>query len=128
MRYTTVSLPGMIGLTLLATAIGQAKQTPVTASDVTVCLHNTIVATPGSIERAKQVAKNMFSSIGVNLRWHTDSDVQQGLIIDVVMTSGEPGDDEFGPLAEAYPFSGSMGHITVRYDRVHASAGISRDL
>ena len=128
MRLTTASLPGIISMTLFVTVIGQARQ-PEAPSDVTVSLSNSIVATPGTVERAKQVATAMFASIGVSLHWRgSGSESQVGLSVDVSLVAGEPGDDEAGPLAEAYPFAGSTGHITIRYDRVHNSAGISRDL
>ena len=127
MRRTTASLPAIIGITLLAAAAGQAKQ-PEGPSDVTVCVRNTIIATPGAIERAKLVAKNMFASIGISVAWRGElSEHEQGVFINVVLTSGGPGDEEGGALAEAYPFA--IEHdITIRYDRVHNSAGVSKEL
>lgn len=128
MPKTTASLPGIIGITLLATALGQAKELEA-PPDVTVCLHNSVVGTPGAVERAKLVAKTIFASIGINVAWRSScEEPQQGLSVDVLLASSASGEDEAGPLAEAYPFAGSTGHITVRYDRVHNSAGVSRDL
>lgn len=124
----TASLPGLIGITLLATVLGQARR-PDNMSDVTVCLHNSVVGTPGTVERAKLIAKNMFTPLGVNLIWRSSCpDPQTGLAVDVTLASSASGQEEAGPLAEAYPFAGVTGHITVRYDRVHNSAGVSRDL
>jgi hypothetical protein len=49
------------------------------------------------------------------------------VLVNVVLVSGNPEDEESGALAEAYPFA--LEHnISIRYDRVHNSAGISRDL
>jgi hypothetical protein len=71
----------------------------------------------------------MFASVGINIVWHACGPVHQpGLSINVLLTSGEAGEDSSGPLAEAYPFAGSTGHVSVRYDRVHNSAGVSKDL
>jgi hypothetical protein len=122
-----MNFPGMIVVTLLAAGAGQGKQ-PDATPDVTVCLHNSIVATPGAVERAKMVAKTMFASIGINLLWRgAGAETPPGLSIDVLIASGDS-EDESGPLAEAYPFAGSTGHITVMYDRVRNSAGLSGDL
>jgi hypothetical protein len=112
---------------LLAAAVGQARQ-PETTPDVIVCLRTSVVATPGEVERAKMVAKNMFSAIGINVAWRGElSDHEPGVLISVLLTAEYPGDDENGALAEAYPFA--IEHeITVRYDRVHSSAGVSKDL
>jgi hypothetical protein len=127
LHRTTVSLPAIIGITLFSAAGVQARHLD-TPTDVTVCLRNTIIATPGVVERAKQVAKQMFASIGINLAWRGDvPDHQSGVSIKVVLTSGWPGDEEPGALGEAYPFALDRG-ITVRYDRVHNSAGVSKDL
>jgi hypothetical protein len=123
---TTVSLPAIIGITLLAAAGSQAKQ-PEAPADVTVCLRNTILATPGAIERAKLVAKQMFASIGVSLAWRGELDREPGVLINVVLASGYPGDEQAGALAEAYPFA--LEHdINIRYDRVRNSAGASKEL
>ena len=127
MQLSAASLTGIIGF-LLVTAAGKAKQSDA-ASDVTVCLHNSIVAAPGAVERAKMVAKSMFASIGINISWRASTvEPPTGLTVDVELAAGESGDDESGPLAEAYPFAGATGHVTVRYDRVHSAAGVSRDL
>jgi hypothetical protein len=126
-RVSAASLPGIIGLTLLATVAGQAKQADA-VSDVTICLHNSIVATPGAVERAKMVAKRMFAAIGVNISWASAVEPPNGLLVDVVLATGDSGEDESGPLAEAFPFAGPTGHIMVRYDRVHNAAGVSHDL
>jgi len=125
----TASVPRIIVLTLLATALVQGKK-PDVMSDVVVCLHNSVVAGPGVVERAKQVARNMFASVGVNIIWPGSGPEPQqaSLSVDVLLTSAEPGDDDTGPLAEAYPFAGSTGHVTVKYDRVRTSAGPARDL
>jgi hypothetical protein len=127
LRTTILSLPTIIGITLLASAVGEARQ-PEGTPDVIVCLHTSVVATPGEIERAKMIAKSMFSTIGLNIAWREEvSGHESGVSIHVLLTSGSSGDDDSGALAEAFPFA--MEHeITVRYDRVHNSAGISRDL
>ena len=128
MRTTTASLPGIIALTLLATGMGQGKQLDAT-SEVAVCLHNSVVATPGAVERAKMVAKSIFASIGINVIWRSScSDPAPGLSVNVLLTSEESEEEQDGPLAEAFPFAGSTGHITIRYDRVRNSVGVSKDL
>jgi hypothetical protein len=128
LRTIIASLTAIITLTLPGTAASQVKETDAT-SDVTVHLHNSIVSTPGTVERAKLVAKTMFAPIGVNLRWRSnDSEPVEGLAVDMLLEGGEPGDEDPGPLAEAFPFAGSTGHIVVRYDRVRSAAGISREL
>ncbi|HEY3836475.1 MAG TPA: hypothetical protein VGL72_07885 [Bryobacteraceae bacterium] len=100
-----------------------------TVSEVNVRLHNAIVATPGTVERAKLVAKTIFAPVGVNVQWRNNaSESAKSLLIDMLLTAGDPADDESGPLAEAFPFAGATGHIVVRYDRVRMAAGISRDL
>ncbi len=117
-----------MNLAFLGTASAQLKDTDA-AADVTVHLHNSIVATPGVVERAKQVAKSMFAPVGVNVRWrNSDSELPEGLSVDMVLVGSEPGEEEAGPLAEAFPFAGTMGHIVVLYDRVRSASGISRDL
>jgi hypothetical protein len=95
-----------------------------------VNLHNSVVTTPGTVERAKQVAAKMFAGIGINVQWRaSDPEPQQGLSIDVSLISDEsPGEQDQAALAEAYPYAGATGHITVRYDRVRNSVGASRDL
>jgi hypothetical protein len=70
----------------------------------------------------------VFASIGVNIRWRTpNSEPADGISVDVLL-AGDDNRQEPGPLAEAFPFAGTAGHITVRYDRVRNSAGTSRDL
>jgi hypothetical protein len=87
------------------------------------------VSTPGAVERAKLVAKGMFASIGVNLLWRASCEEgHEALFINVLLADGERVNDADGPLAEAYPFDGLTGHITVRYDRVRNSAGVAREL
>jgi len=87
------------------------------------------VATPGSVERAKLLAKNMFAAIGINVVWRPqDADPQPGLNIDVILECHESDEQESGALAQAYPFAGVTGHINIRYDRVRSSAGLARDL
>jgi hypothetical protein len=113
---------------LLAAAAGQGKQAD-TASEVTICLHNSIVATPGAIERAKMVARSMFASVGVNISWRASvPEPQPALLVHVSLVVGESAEGDIGPLAEAFPFAGEIGHIQVRYDRVRTAAGVSRDL
>jgi hypothetical protein len=50
---------------------------------------------------------------------------EQGVLIHVSIATGAPGADE--SLAETYPFA-SEHDINVWYDRVHDSAGVSREL
>ena len=70
----------------------------------------------------------MFSAIGINLAWRGEmSSHGQGILINVVLTAGYPGNEDNGALAEAYPFA-TEHEITIRYDRVHSSAGVSKDL
>lgn len=98
---------------ILTAAAGQRK--PDVAPDVTVNLHNSIVAAPGTVERAKQVATKMFASIGINIQWRSsDSEPQQGLSIDVSLTSDHA--------------VGATGYITVPDDRVHNWIGGAQDL
>jgi hypothetical protein len=100
-----------------------------TAPDVTVCLRNSIVATPGSVERAKMLARNMFASAGFKIVWRSPgSDTPPGIVVDVTLDSGETAEEDSSALAEAFPFAGSTGHITINYSRVRTSAGISREL
>lgn len=107
---------------------GYGKEPPA-SSEVTVSLRNAMVSTPGVIERAKQVAKSMFGSIGINLRWRAPgSPPSSGIDIEVLITGEDFPDDDAGPLAEAFPFAGNTGHITLRYDRIRSSAGNCRDL
>jgi hypothetical protein len=118
----------VLGMSLLTCAAGGAKE-PAASSEVTVCLRNTVVSTPGAIERAKLVAKNMFASIGVNIHWRAPgSEHGPGIDVEVLLTGEESRDDNSGPLAEAFPFAGKTGHITIRYDRVRNSAGMCREL
>ena len=92
MQKTTVRLSGIIGLALLAVGTGQGKQMDA-APDVTVCLRNSIVATPGSVERAKMLARNMFAAAGINIVWRSPgSETSSGIVVDVTLDSGEPAD------------------------------------
>jgi hypothetical protein len=101
---------------------------PEAPPDVTVSLRSSVIAAPGEIERAKSVAKNMFAGIGLNLAWCAEKCAHEpGVRINVVLVSGEPGDEDAGALAEAYPFA-IEHNITIRYDRVHNSAGVSKEL
>ena len=128
MRSSILSFPAVLGLSLLTCVAGNAKE-PAASSEVTVCLRNAVVSTPGAIERAKLVAKNMFASIGVNLHWRAPgSEPGSGIDVEVMLTGEEFRDDNSGPLAEAFPFAGKAGHITIRYDRVRNSAGTCREL
>jgi hypothetical protein len=128
MKRTAASLAAIIAMTLVGTVAGQAK--PLDAgTEVAVNLHNAAVASPGSVERAKMLAKNMFASVGINIVWRScDLESHAGLCVDVLLSAGDYGDDSAGPLAEAYPFAGTAGHITARYDRVHNSAGVAHYL
>jgi hypothetical protein len=129
LQSMTVSLAVFVGLTFLGAAEGRAKQPDTESADVFVHLHNAGVATPGTVERAKLIATSMFATIGINLHWRLSEPEQLGPLVDITLAAGESSrEDENEPLAEAYPFAGSTGHITVRYERVRSSAGISRDL
>lgn len=128
MRTSMLRFSVLFGVGLLTCVAGHGKEPPA-SSEVTVCLRNAVVSTPGAIERAKLVAKGMFGSIGINLHWRTpNSEPAPGIDIEVLLTGEEFGEGDAGPLAEAFPFAGDTGHITVRYDRVRSSAGTSRDL
>jgi hypothetical protein len=128
LRTIIASLTAIITLTFPGTAASQVMEKDFVC-DVTVHLRNSIVSTPGTVERAKLVAKTMFAPIGVNLRWRSsDSEAVPGLAVDMLLAGGEPGEEDPGPLAEAFPFAGSTGHIVIRYDRVHSASGISREL
>ena len=114
------------------TAIASAGQgkLPDTAPDVTVSLHNGIVSTAGSIERAKIVAKKMFAGIGVNIDWQAgECRPHQGLCVEVNLIDDESAVvEDQSELGAAFPYAGSTGHVDIRYDRVRNSAGDSRDL
>jgi hypothetical protein len=127
LRKTTIRVSAIIGITLAAAAVSEARQ-PERPPDITVCLRTEVIAGPGEIERAKSIAKDMFGAIGINLAWRGEtSGREQGIVINVELVSGNPGGDEEGALAEAYPFA--LEHdVTVRYDRVHNSVGGSREL
>ncbi len=125
--FLKIRLPGFIAIGMLTLVIAQAKSPE--PGDVTVYLRDAVVSTPGAIERAKWLARNMFASIGVNLQFRSPgSEHPAGLVVEVLLTGGSSEVDDSGPLAEAYPFAGATGHVTVLYDRVRASAGVSRDL
>ncbi len=127
MQKKIASLPAILGIALLSGVAGQARQ-PEPPPDVTVWLHSTVLATPGAVERARQLAKSMFASIGVNLVWRTElSDQQQGVPIKVTLKSGAVGEDESLALGETFPFAKDHD-ITIRYDRILDSAGISKEL
>jgi hypothetical protein len=128
MRIKSASLAAMVGMALVGTAVGKGK--PLEAgTEVSINLHNATVAGPGTVERAKLLAKNMFASIGINIVWRSCSlESHPGLCVDVLLSAGDYSDESDGPLAEAFPFAGTAGHITVRYDRVHNSAGMTHDL
>ncbi len=129
MRNSITRSSVMLAMGAWACVAGYGKEPPA-SSEVTVCLRNAVVSTPGTIERAKLVAKGIFASIGVNVHWRTmGSEPVSGIEVDVLLSGGEDlRDDESGPLAEAFPFAGTTGHITVRYDRVRNSAGACREL
>jgi hypothetical protein len=126
LRTVAIRVPAIIGTTLMAVAAVGARQ-PDRPPDITVCLRSSVIAGPGEIERAKAIAKEMFASIGVTVAWRGETGHEQGVVINVVLDSGNPGDEQDGVLAEAYPFA--LEHdVTVRYDRVHNSAGASKEL
>ena len=139
MRKTTLILTGVVATTWLTAAAGQTG-TPGDPSAVAVYLHCNTVTTTGAVERAKLLARSMFSGAGVNLIWRGPGAGREQareqareqepdpLRVSVVLTSSDPGDESSEVLAEAYPFAGSSRDITVRYDRVHNAAGVSRDL
>ena len=132
MGKTAASVVGVVGITLLATAVGQCKQRDV-HPDATVFLHVDTMAAPGVLERARQLATSMFATIGVNISWRLFShghepELADGLPLSVLITSEGPPDDNSDALASARPFAGTSRGIIIRYDRIHATAGSSRDL
>jgi len=117
-------------MTLLAAAVSQARQSDA-PPDVTVWLRNATVAAPGSVDRAKMMAKSMFAAIGVNLAWReagTNHDPDAAVSVTIEMTEGSAGDHQSDALAEAYPFAGGAKSIVIRYDRVRDTAGLSKAL
>jgi len=127
-RRKSVRITEIALCTWIACTAGHAKQPPAN-SEVTIRLRTAVVSNPGTVERAKQLARNMFASIGINLQWaHADAEPTTGISVDVELMGDDARDEESWPLAEAFPFAGMTGHITVRYDRVRSSSGGSKDL
>src|SRR5215471_14503116 len=106
MRSTIVPFPGILAIAVLMSGAAQAKQPPA-LYEVSICLRNTVVSTPGAIERAKALAVAMFASVGVNIHWRTpNSEPPDGISVDVLLSGDYHQEDTSGPLAEAYPFAG----------------------
>lgn len=120
-----IQLAGFAAVVLWGAAAVDARQVEA-PPDVTVWLHTTVITAPGSIEHAKQVAREMFASIGVNVAWRNEITAREpGVLIKVVVQSGPQGENV--ALGEALPFA--LGHgIIVNYDEVLWSAGTSKQL
>lgn len=116
----------MIGLTFFCVVSGRARE-PEAPADVAVSLESAVMTTPGSIDRAKQMANHMFAAIGIKLSWHETPGRDPAVLIKVLLVSAYDGDDGSGALGETAPFARDH-EITIHYDRVQNSAGLSREL
>ena len=130
MRATGFRYLALASVLLFSSVPGESRPREITPNaEVTVFLRTTVVSTPGAIERAKLVAQKMFEAVGVAVHWRAPGSAPEpGISVDVLMANDDSREDDSGPLAEAFPFAGKTGHITVRYDRVRNSAGACRDL
>jgi len=110
---------------LVCAVVAQAGQ-PGVPPDVSVALHCEVVATPGVVARAKQLAKEVFDSIGVNMAWCGGRPTHEpGILIKVDLLAGP--DEHSNELGNTTPFAKTHS-ITINYDAVRRSAGTSRQL
>ena len=122
-----MNLPGMIGIVLLAPALGNATQ-PDPLPDVTVDLRIATVATPGVVEQAKVTAVAIFAGVGITLTWRGHGrESGAGVPVLIELNENSRAEEQPDALAETFPFAG-VKCIMIRYDRVRQTVGASKRL
>lgn len=90
------------------------------AGDLTVYVQDLSRVRAAKLNRAEDLANEIFSGAGVRVDWRSGEPSRREKAIVVELVGGTPKDEMPGSLAYALPYEGE--HITVFFDRVQRAA------